>query len=508
MKIKKLGVVLLGMLLALTSATESRADILYYNPANPGWFEANAWGTEESGPYDSSWSDGNAAFVADRGTMTIDVTQNVAAQSLLRNSTGTTTLQKSSSPSSPVILTLGGGTVDAGSNSLGTISGNLTIDNGVTLAGDFTLTRGNLNLSGTAGNFGVHTGAIAITGGALNVNVADRLSADSHLNLTGGDLFLKASTNLGNVAINGGTLNLGATGANVLAFTMQNLSGASGTLRANINDGASSNPVHSLAIHQSVNGSYSGVILGTVASGGTGTGSAMLQLTKSGTADLILAGSVENLQQTTVVNEGRLYINTNTTSFGDTVDTTALLVAAGGSLGGTGTIATLDGDHVVVASGGKLIAGTFGAAARTTYALGEGSALDLSAASAQTGWLRIDLGSNAEAGTSYSQLLIASGDLVIGPSLEFDDFDFNALAGFGAGHYTLISLLDGEIIGNLGPGLVGEINGLQATLSLDTAGIHLTVIPEPGSVSLGLSGVLLLLGWWRLRSSGRRINAR
>ncbi|HWL53566.1 MAG TPA: hypothetical protein VNQ90_14105 [Chthoniobacteraceae bacterium] len=509
MKIEKLGIALLGIVFGLAPAGESRAGTFYHNPAAAGWFGENAWGASESGPYTSAWIDGNTAFVAAGGTVTIEVTQNVALESLLRRSTGTTTLQKSSSPSTPVTMTLGGGTVDAGSHSSGSPLGNLTIGDGITLSGDFTLTRGNLNLGGTVGNFGAHAGTIAVTGGVLNLNAADRLSANSHLNLTGGDLFLKASTRLGNVTLNGGTLNLGNIGVPGLAFEMQNLSGTGGTLRANTAGAISTYPVHTLAIHQSVDGSYSGAIIGTVHPSG-GTGSAFLQLTKSGTADLTLAGNLENLQRTTTVDEGRLYIATHTSSFGDTDEdgTTAILVAAGGSLGGTGTISTLAGDHVVVAEGGKLIAGTFGAAGRTTYALGEGSVLDLSAASARTGWLRIDLGSDSGPGTSYSQLLLTSGDLVIGSSLEFGDFDFNALAGFGAGSYTLISLVDGDIIGGLGPEITGEINGLSATLSLDPAGIRLTVIPEPGMVPLALAGGLMLLCWCRLRRSGRRINPR
>jgi len=475
----------------LAVAASAQAAPLYYNTAaNPGWNASNAWGEVSGGPY-STWVDGSTAVTFNGGAATINVTQNVALGGLQRSSTNTTTLSKSDTPSSPVSMTFSGGNIDAGSNSEGTTSGSFTFGHGVTLTGNLSLSRGNLNLGGTVGNFAAHSGSIDVTGGVLNVDTAARLSGNSNIHLQSGAVVLKqagSSSSIGDVLIDAGTFNIGSAGGSGLSLEVKSLAGTGGALRANVGGSISTNPQHALLINQDSDTVYSGTISGVAPSGGTG--SAYLVVTKAGEGDLTLSGSIQGMERTTTVNGGRLYVNSSSTSFGDTVGSTAIQVNTGGSLGGSGVITTLAGDTIVVANGGALVAGTAGAADRTTYALGDGGTLNLSAATAQSGWLRFDLGASTQAGITYSQVLLSNGDLQVGlGSLNFDDFDFHALAGFGAGTYTLFSVSD-DIVGNLGTSLTGTINGFESSLSQDETGIYLSVVPEPGTwllVGVGLA---------------------
>ncbi len=98
---------------------------------------------------------------------------------------------------------------------------------------------------------------------------------------------------------------------------------------------------------------------------------------------------------------------------------------------------------------------------------------------------------------SHRATLLSSGTLLIGTeNLNFDSFDFNALAGFGAGQYTLFATSNG-IMGSLGSGLTGTIDGLQATLGFDNDitrnSLILTVVPEPSPAVLMFGGMLVLL---------------
>src|SRR5690606_30201012 len=121
----------------------------------------------------------------------------------------------------------------------------------------------------------------------------------------------------------------------------------------------------------------------------------------------------------------------------------------GGTLGGTGTIKVTGGDNVVLGANGGLTAGLAGTAGRTTYNFDTGSLdLSLATASANTGWLKFELGGLATPGTTYDQILLSSGTLNIGSGLNFGDFAFTDL-GMQSGTYVLFQTPN-AIIGSLG----------------------------------------------------------
>lgn len=80
---------------------------------------------------------------------------------------------------------------------------------------------------------------------------------------------------------------------------------------------------------------------------------------------------------------------------------------------------------------------------------------------------------------------------------EFDDFTFNAVAGFGPGTYTLFDA--GSISGSLGTETSGMIGAYGATLSIAGDGrmVSVTVVPEPSALILLAVGLLCLP--WHLR---------
>ncbi len=115
---------------------------------------------------------------------------------------------------------------------------------------------------------------------------------------------------------------------------------------------------------------------------------------------------------------------------------------------------------------------------------GSGS-LDITGAT--TGTLEFELG------TTSDLVDLTSGTLAIGNGLiNFEDFDFTAGGGFGAGTYTLFNA--SSISGSLGGSVTGQVGGLDATLLLSGNTMQLSVVPEPspiGLAALGLAGAAL-----------------
>ncbi len=105
---------------------------------------------------------------------------------------------------------------------------------------------------------------------------------------------------------------------------------------------------------------------------------------------------------------------------------------------------------------------------------------------AGTGAMLFDLGTEA----SSDRVDLLAGTLNIGNGvLEFDDFAFNPLSGFGVGEYTLFAT-NAAISGSLGANLSGLIGGYTGTIGLGDGGqdIILTVVPEPTALAgLGLA---------------------
>jgi autotransporter-associated beta strand protein len=136
----------------------------------------------------------------------------------------------------------------------------------------------------------------------------------------------------------------------------------------------------------------------------------------------------------------------------------------------------------------QLIAG----ASPGTLAIGGAGTLDISIADG-LGGLAFRLG----AVDSGDLVTISAGKLALGDELiNFDDFTFRTVTGFGQGTYDLFSA--SELTGSLGASLSGQVGGLDATLLLSGSSLQLQVVPEPSTLVLAVFGLgAALLVWWK-----------
>jgi hypothetical protein len=192
----------------------------------------------------------------------------------------------------------------------------------------------------------------------------------------------------------------------------------------------------------------------------------------------------------------------------EVVDGTVAL-GANGSLSPLSVIEVLPGHTFDLSA--KTTVGVLGVAGGGAVVLPTGSltaaALEPNGTLSFTGAGGLDI-SGASLGTldfdldSASDLVTVAGTLEIGNGLiNFDDFEFTAGSGFGAGTYTLFD--SGSISGSLGGNLTGQIAGLDATLLLSGNTMQLSVVPEPSTVALAVVG-LASLALARRRMANRR----
>ncbi len=460
---------------AALAATVSAQQLTYNFDLNSGWFAADAWG-EDPPTFDSSWIDGRvAAFTAkDGGTIQFNGNATVANFNLA----GVTGVLELTSAGGPYELSFSD-TLDFAATWGVRASGNVSIQ------GDFTMTNGWLRPNWQHAN-AAYSGTATLNGGKLTFNNAAQGGINSNFVIGGGTLdIFQNDYSIGTVSMSAGQIEIGRTGSATASagLTVSELSGSGGTIRRSQNSSVTTNV---FTVDQATDTAFGGNFEAT-------NDQARLQFVKAGSGSLSLSGEI-NLITVTQVNGGGLFINGTMTSFSSSSGTTAIAVNDG-ILGGTGTINTASGHDVVLGADGGLAGGGLNAAGLTTFALGAGE-LNLAAAtaSANTGWLRFDLGAADTAGVSYDQILLSSGVLNIGTGLDFNSFDFNLLAGFGPGTYTLFDT--GEaILGSLGTA-TGTLGGYDAELFIVGNDLVLQVIPEPASMAAifaALVGSVVLL---------------
>lgn len=499
--------VVLSIGLTFSPGPTLQADELTYvgwGDPNLGWFAENAWEDEDQQLTD--WTSGSAVTIVSSslGTTASEIIPYTASTAVdvmeLRNnlsiqdSTATTT------------LTLTGGEIFAQGGGRGAELA------GLQLIGDFTKTGAGILSIGhqvnAISNF--YQGTATVNAGTLVfLRLQNVMGPDSNFVVNdGGTLQLRFSaiSPMGHMTVNeGGSASIGRTnGDDSMTVGMASLSGTGGTLfLQGRTSSTSTNPevdnVVTVPINQSIDTTFAGSLVGLFDNSSEPTRrDNVMVLQKSGVGALTLAGSILLVREVTV-SGGHLYINSaaGTTDFSSRTSSTAIHVN-GGTLGGTGTITITDDSSIVLSATGRLAAGIEGVAGRTTIEF-SGGGLDLSLASGSDGgWLKFDLGSAAVAGDSYDQILMTGGVLDIGDGLNFADFDFNLLSGFGAGTYVLFDT-DAAILGSLGD-VFGTLNDLDAELAIEGNNLVLQVIPEPASLAaiFGIA-VLVVSGLYRRR---------
>ena len=354
------------------------------------------------------------------------------------------------------------GTATLTSGILGVGSGQIVTVNAINITATDT-TSAILRIAGNsaASTLNIGAGGITASGGEIQVKFNTN-NQDATLNL-GGDF-----TATGNVIITNG----GYTGANL------NVINLTGTRTFNIATGTTTSVTPDL--------------------GGPGG------LTKTGNGTLSLeALSAAAFTGDTLVSAGTLAVKGTlsatpniTIQTGATLDVSGigggLILGAGQALRGKGLVL---GD-IVLGAGAGLAPG------ESVGTLTFGGNLDLSAAISPTasGALRFELDTPA----ASDEALLTVGLLSIGSgSLEFDDFLFSALGGFGPGDYTLFDT-SALLSGSLGANVSGTIGGFAAELQVGDVGrdvvLHVAAVPEPGSAALLLAALATLGG----RRPGRR----
>ncbi len=257
----------------------------------------------------------------------------------------------------------------------------------------------------------------------------------------------------------GATFDLGGLSAS--AVSLADYSGSGGRV---INSAAGTTSV--LTLVPSGATTFSGAIAG----GGT---LGAVALTMNGPGTQVLAGSNTYTGPTTI-NQGKLSVNGSLAS--------AVTVASGGTLGGTGSLSS-----VTVSAGGQLSPGDAPGILNISGSLTlvRGAVMDY------------ELGTP----TDSDEVLMPSGMLALNGQ-QFSDFNFTALGGFGDGDYTLIDA--GSTSGSLGAITCGTIDGQTATLAVQGGNLVLTVVPEPSSGALLLATITGTIAWRRRGRAKRR----
>lgn len=364
---------------------------------------------------------------------------------------------------------------------------------------------GGITVNPTAGGIvtfsgnNTYTGKTAIQNGTLSVGSLNNVSGGS------------ASSNLGApTTVANGTIDLGAagntgtlryTGAGQTTDRVINLVGSTGggnvqnngtgalVITSDLTVTAAGSKTLTLSGSHTGNNTFQGAIV---------NGSGTVSVSKAETGKWVLTGTNTYTGTTTIASNGGTFLINGTHTGGG-----AYTVNSGGTLGGSGSITTANA-NVTVSAGGKLAPGADTPAALTINSGTAGLNVSGAVTAGNSQSMLFTLG--AVAGSD--QLILSGGTLNIGSGvLEFDDFSFDTVAGFGSGAYTLFDTTS-TITGTFGTNLTGTIAGMDATIAFANGGqdIVLTVVPEPQSTTLLLLGLGLFSCVLRRRSYGSRIS--
>ncbi|CAM2921996.1 autotransporter-associated beta strand repeat-containing protein [Rariglobus hedericola] len=217
-------------------------------------------------------------------------------------------------------------------------------------------------------------------------------------------------------------------------------------------------------------------------------------ITKAGTGTLVFSGNM-NTSGALTVNAGAMTLNGLTNSYTGVTTVSGGILLINGAKTGTGAVTITSGTfggNGTIAGAATAASGSFlspGASSGVAGTLTFTSTLDISGLASGTGGLLFNLGSVG----SSDKIALSSGALTIGTgALDWNDFSFTTLSGYGVGTYTLFSTTT-SIVGTMGSNLTGTVGGLNGTLSISGNDIVLTVsaIPEPSTYAL-IGGVLSL----------------
>lgn len=349
------------------------------------------------------------------------------------------------------------------------ITGNITTTTGnLTKNGPGTLTLGSGSNTYT-GNTAINAGTLVVTS-LGNVGVASSLGSPAAGNVT---------ISLGSTATNAMLKYVGSGSTSSRGFTIS-ASGATATIDSSGTGALNlSGNITSAATGTSRTLQFGGTNTGLNTASGTiaDNGSILLGVTKSGTGTWVLSGA-NTYTGPTNVNAGTLLVN-------GSLGNTAVFVASGATLGGSGTIAgpTTFASGAILSPGNSPGTRTFS----NGLTLAAGSVFDF------------------QLGTS-SDLLSVTGGLLTGPATGTVTLNFTDSGGFAAGTYTLVNYATASGTQDFSADkftLGTTINGFTYSFGLNGSSLELTAvsaIPEPGtSAALAGAAALGLVAFLRRR---------
>jgi len=316
-----------------------------------------------------------------------------------------------------------------------------------------------------SGNYGItKTGSTMMRYTALQTYTGDTVINSGTLDVTGD--FIPHAAGDGNVIIaNGATLDLNNTSANI--------DGLSGT-------GSVSKVGSGGRILTFGNNNANGVFVG-----GIFQNAGTLSLNKVGTGTQVLGGTMNEVGSITVNGGTLLFDGTQTAGLSNII-----AVASGGTLGGTGTVLMMGGaTTLVVSNGGTLAPGD----SVGLFKINGGLGLTLQSNANYA----VDL-NGLTFGSQYSSTLV-SGSGFINLSNSVLDVNLGFTPTVGSQFDIITNATGNAVLGTfagLADGSVFDADGTDLQITYDGGAgndVVLTVVPEPSSLMLAASGLVMLM---------------